>query len=315
MKKFLMMLMIMSLMISGIETARAAIMLKNNAVVAVMPYLDKSTKSAELQLRDATLVSEYLIEDLLKTGQFQIPEREFFQAIINEHSINHSDLTNPSTMVSTGKLVGAQYIAVGSVTGLSAKKSGIDIGVDSDEKNIGADFNKYTVIANVTLRIVDLETGLVVVATSGTGKSARTSLGFTLSQAVQNYYGEEGTTTPPTDGAGNNGIINNGNINDGNTNDGNINDGDNNNNSENEGSEMESEDVPMDEMSAETFNIMPLAFYFDEGEGGAINSIKFKIGSEGFGAEQVHNALRKAIKDAVKNMIANLDGTAKKRKA
>ena len=107
-KKILMTMLVALMMTLNVESARAAIVLKENPVAVVMPYLDKSTKSAELTLRDATWISEYLIEELMDTGRFQIPVRERMQEILNEHKINQSGLVNQSTAISIGNWIGAR---------------------------------------------------------------------------------------------------------------------------------------------------------------------------------------------------------------
>lgn len=406
-KKVLMTMMILGLMltISNPESARAAIVLKDNPAAVVMPYLDKSTKSAALRLEDATIVSEMVIEQLLNSEKFLIPEREYMQAIFNEHKIATSGLGDPSTQLMVGRLVGAKYMIVGSVTGLSAKESGAtgeaSIGKAGISKGGKLDFNKYTVIANITLRVIDLETGLIIVAASGEGKSARTHLEFELSQSVTNYYGENGissngttppasTQTPVQDSSGN---------------------GTQNStqtpvqgSSGNDQVDVDINSNPIGDKSVwvvEPIKFLPIGFYFNEGEGGDgeeyeeeydegnqpntngqnnqtdqsgqnnqtdqngqnnqgnqngqnnqtdqngqnnqtdqngqnnqtdqsgqnnqnnQNSgrtiyVKFGMGSIGFGEEQVHNALNKAVIDAIYNkdhgLIAKLNGTAKKRK-
>ena len=389
-------------------------MLKENPVAVVMPYLDKSTKSAELTLRDVTWVSEYLIEELIDTEKFIIPPRERMHEILNEHKINQSGLVDTSTGVSIGNWIGAQYMIVGSVTGLSAKESGIDIGVNVDKgsssdtsastskQGVNLDGSKYTVIANITLRVIDLERGLYVVATHGEGKSARTHFDFSLHKDVVNYFGENGfnippqetpaddsgnTTTPQTTTPQENSSDNSGNTttpqtttpqenssdNSGNTTTPQENSSDNSgntttpqtttpqeNSSDNSGNNQTA-DIPIDGSSddsssytpstntgnqgtgndqidvdengdpvgeksvgtVDTEEFIPLVLYFDEGEGGNTSSsrlinVKFGMGSRGFGEEQVHNALRKAVIDAIYNkeygLIAKLNGTAKKRK-
>ena len=385
-KKILMTMLVALMMTLNVESARAAIVLKENPVAVVMPYLDKSTKSAELTLRDATWISEYLIEELMDTGRFQIPVRERMQEILNEHKINQSGLVNQSTAISIGNWIGARYMIVGSVTGLSAKESGVNVGVnvgkDTSRQGVTLDGSKYTVIANVTLRVIDLETGLYVVATHGEGKSARTRFDFSLHKDVVNYFGEDGYNLPaqetptdnsdsnqtpetptdnsdsnqtpetptdnsdnnqtpetptdnsdnnqtpetPTDNSDNNQTVDismDGSENDSSSYTPNTNAEQSTNNDE---IAVDENGDPIGEKSVGTFDtveIIPLASYFAEGEGGTSSArsinVKFGMGSMGFGAEQVHNALRKAVIDAVHNkdygLIAKLNGTAKKRKS
>ena len=161
-----------------LSTAKAA-SLHDYPNVAVLPYANKAAVSKELSLADASLVSEFVIEHLLDSERFNVVEREVLLNIMQEQNLNMSGMIDPSTAVQVGKLSGAQYFIAGSVTGLSTKPTGL-----SYEHSIygSANINKYTVIANVTARIIDIETGRVVMAVSGTGESASTNVEFKLNQ-------------------------------------------------------------------------------------------------------------------------------------
>ncbi|MBQ7705971.1 MAG: hypothetical protein IJT73_11215, partial [Selenomonadaceae bacterium] len=173
---------------NNLQTAQAA-SLKDNPRLAILPYADKASKSLGLDLSDATVVSEFLMEQFLDSARFKIVEREKMQEILAEHSLNASGLVNPATAVGVGKLAGAQFLVAGSVTGLSTKKSGASY---SHSGKGGVGFNSYTVIANITLRIIDIEDGSVVMAVSGTGESARTNVDVVLRQEIRHYYGDDG---------------------------------------------------------------------------------------------------------------------------
>ena len=148
--------------------------LRDHPVVAVLPYANKAAVSKQLNLADASLVSEFVVEKLLEVTQ--------------EQGLQAGSLVNPSTSMMMGKIAGAQYLVVGSVTGLSAKT-----GVLAYENSVwgGGEGNKNTVIANLTLQFIDVETGLIVMAVSGTGESSSTYAEFSLSQTKTTTF--EGT--------------------------------------------------------------------------------------------------------------------------
>ncbi len=159
-------------------TARAA-SLYDYPNVAVLPYANKAAVSAELSLADASLVSEFVIEKLIDSERFNVVEREVLMNIMQEHNLNMSGMIDPMTAVQVGKLAGANFFVAGSVTGLSTKKSGAGY-ENSNLGSVGGNMN--TVIANVTARIIDIETGRVVMAASGTGESASTNVESKLNQ-------------------------------------------------------------------------------------------------------------------------------------
>ena len=77
--------------------------------------------------------------------------------------------------------MGVQFFVAGSVTGLSSKVSGASY----ENSALGsAGGNKNTVIANVSLRIIDAETSRIIMAVSGTGESASTNMEFKLNKST-----------------------------------------------------------------------------------------------------------------------------------
>lgn len=164
--------------------------------VAVLPYAQRAAVSKELSLEDAGMVSEFVIEALLDSGRFNLIERSELLAITEEHKLNMSGLVDQSTAVEVGRLAGVKYLIAGSVTGLSAKKSGMSY-ENSQAGSVGG--KKNTVIANVTLRMIDVETGQIVCAASGTGESASTYAQFKLKKTVTTpVIGEAAESTSST---------------------------------------------------------------------------------------------------------------------
>ena len=148
--------------------------------LAVLPYANKAAVSAELSLADASLVSEFVIEKLLDSERFNVVERDMLMSMMQEYNFNMSGMVNPATAPQIGNLLGAQFFVAGSVTGLSTKTSGASY---SNTAGPGAGMNINTVIANVTLRIIDAETGRIVMAVSGTGESASSNAEFSLNKS------------------------------------------------------------------------------------------------------------------------------------
>lgn len=163
--------------------------LSDNPTIAVLPFVNKATLSKGLSFQDASITSEFMIEKLSDTQKFyNIIERENMTAIINEHTFNTSIMIDPMSAVQIGKILGAQYLVAGSITGLSTKTS--ELGYENSEAG-SAGGEKNTVIANVSARIIEVETGRIVLAASGTGKSASTHMEFSLKKKIE---GEEEVT-------------------------------------------------------------------------------------------------------------------------
>lgn len=176
MKKFLL---IFVVMIAILFPFKCFAGLRDHPVIAVLPYANKAAVSEQLNLEDASLVSSFVVEKLLDSGYFSVVTRNQLLAVTQEQGLQGSALIDPMTSIQMGKIAGAKYLVVGSVTGLSTKVSGAAY----EHSVIGsAGGNKNTVIANLTLHFIDVETGLIVMAVSGRGESASTNMEFTLNR-------------------------------------------------------------------------------------------------------------------------------------
>lgn len=139
--------------------------------IALLEFSNKAAVSYNISFEDASMVSDYMLEELLDSERFNIMEREQLQGILNEHHLNLTGLIDPSTAVKIGQLTGVEYLVYGSITGLSSKETEIVYGNFA----YGGGGNKqYVVTANITARIIDLETGRIVLAARGVGSSTST---------------------------------------------------------------------------------------------------------------------------------------------
>ena len=157
--------------------------------VAVLPFKNKAAVSTKISLQDASLVSDFVIEQLIDAHRFKIIERESLDEIVKELNYNASGLIDPETAIQIEKQKGVQFLVAGSIAGLSTKNSGLSI---SDSKLAGLNMNKLAVVANITARFINVETGEVVLAASGTGESARTNAELSINKK---YYEDYETTS------------------------------------------------------------------------------------------------------------------------
>ena len=221
--------------------------------IAVLPFANKAVLSRELDFRDPALISEFVIEELIDSERFNVMEREQLMALTDEYNLNMSGLVDPSSAAQVGKLAGVQYMVYGSVTGLTTKESGISY---DNSMFGGAGGSKHTVIANVTARIIEVETGRIIVAGRGTGKSASTHMEFRLNVLKDTPY----------------------------------------------------ETTGYDAATGEE--------YIMEGQENSVLSHKVTIGTEQVSMVQMHNAIAKAVTDAIYGdfgLITKMDGKGKKR--
>ena len=162
--------------------------------IAVLKFKNKAAIPKAIALKDASMVSDLVFEQLTDANCFKIIEREYLEDVLKEYSYNMSGIIDPSTAVQLGKQIGVSFLMVGSITGLSTSESGIEAS-DSEKGSIGG--TKKAVVANISVRFIDVETGEVVLAASGTGKSSRAKAELTLKKK---YYDDYETTTVNDDG-------------------------------------------------------------------------------------------------------------------
>lgn len=148
--------------------------IRDYPAVALMPFGNKAIISRELNSSGMLgVASEYVTYQLLCCQRFDPVDYEQVGAALKMLQAGQSGLYDTSTTSDVGKFIGAQYMIVGNVTGLTLKESGASM---SQARTGGLGFNKHTVTANVTLRAVDVETLRIVAAGMGTGSSASSNL-------------------------------------------------------------------------------------------------------------------------------------------
>ena len=138
--------------------------------VAVMPMQNKAPVTMNGFGDYSGSATDSMFFEVASTGRFDCIERERMQEIVDEHSLNLTGLVDPSTAATLGRIFGADYMVLGSVTSLTAKSSGGVIGTSSGRGGVGG-MQKYKVSATVMVRVVDVTTGRIVLFGRGKGKS------------------------------------------------------------------------------------------------------------------------------------------------
>lgn len=151
----------LTLIMNEIGSAAA---LNEDSRVAVIPFRVRADVDADLMQEDKESATEYVTIELEKAGRFILEERERMIDLIDEQlAVGQSGLIDPATAARIGALEGAQYLFLGSITDVSViKKVGSIAGVGG---------KSFKVSVDLTARIVDVETGRVVLAGSGSGTS------------------------------------------------------------------------------------------------------------------------------------------------
>jgi len=91
--------------------------------------------------------------DLKSFGGFDMLERPDIDKVLTEQEFSHSAIVDPGSAAKLGKILGAQYIVLGTITGLSMNPE------------------SHETVAHLTLRMIEVETARIALAGMGKGKS------------------------------------------------------------------------------------------------------------------------------------------------
>ena len=148
--------------------------LYDNPTVAIMPFQNKVPDRWDAFGDHAGIATEELITLISdRPDVFQVYERIELQGLVDEQSLGMTGLIAEDTAAEVGNLSGVEYKIFGALTNLSAKEdsfglSGLTGGL------IGS---QASVVANVSIRVVEVSTGRVVLVGQGKGSSKRVSGG------------------------------------------------------------------------------------------------------------------------------------------
>ena len=109
-----------ALAILGILTVTAAFA-QQKPRIAVLKIKNKSTYGADQMARAC---EDWLVEGLVKTGNFRVIERQELESVLKEQGLSLSGAVDDKTAVEAGKILGCQLVVLGAITDFSVHKSG-----------------------------------------------------------------------------------------------------------------------------------------------------------------------------------------------
>lgn len=164
-KSCLMVICLLLITMAGVCSANVSIL--ENPTIGVLPFKNKGVISPGWQREQMNQVTDIVYAELQDTKEFSnLVERERLRDLTDEYALTNTGLVNSSTAVPIGNLTGAQYLLMGSINSVTARKS------ETSVAGLGTD--RYKVTATVSMRIVDVETGRVALAAVGTGLAKNT---------------------------------------------------------------------------------------------------------------------------------------------
>lgn len=133
--------------------------------IAVMELENKSGWQG-YELGDG--MADMLTTALVQTKKFRVIERARLKKILEEQELGASGLVTPQTAAKIGKLLGVQYMVIGSVNQYGTKSSGASafgVGIKKNSAQVGLD-----------IRLIDTATAELLTAATGQGSESSGSL-------------------------------------------------------------------------------------------------------------------------------------------
>lgn len=140
--------------------------LKSHPTVGILPLENRGLVSEGWEREEMGAAVEYVYTDLQDSGRFKLLDRTRQRALTDEYAHDMSGLVDEDTAPAIGNQYGAQYLLMGSIIGVTTRRSETTV--------VGAGTKRAQVTATVSLRLVDTETGEVVLAATGRSRKNNT---------------------------------------------------------------------------------------------------------------------------------------------
>ena len=129
-----------------------------------------ANKTAYGQGRLGSSATDILVTELTKSGKFIVVERDRMEKIMEEQKLQGQGLVDPQTAAQFGRLLGLEAIVVGAVSQFGVKTEGSDYLISQSKQQV-AD-------VTVDIRLVDVQSGQVLMADSGKGRAKSRKASF-----------------------------------------------------------------------------------------------------------------------------------------
>ncbi|MBJ6723864.1 CsgG/HfaB family protein [Geomesophilobacter sediminis] len=141
---------------------------------------DSQRTEREINAKLSESVEDGVVNELVNMGGVKIFTRGELNKIMQEHKFQQSGLVDDSSIVQLGKMAGAKFMLTGSLTNVALAYQTLDAAKDASQKYLGGfgalmavgmeSREGWHIDVDVTLRLLDVETGEVLLSKSMKGK-------------------------------------------------------------------------------------------------------------------------------------------------
>jgi len=135
-------------------------------------------------------VADQVVDELVNDGTFRVVERKKLGAVLGEQDLAQSGRADPSAaqVARIGKVLGARYLVVGSITKFAVEQKGGGLRV----KGIGIGGGGAKAEVNLTVRLIDTSTSEILASVKAEGSSTKgTALNFSKGGTGLNMHSGE----------------------------------------------------------------------------------------------------------------------------
>lgn len=137
-------------------------------------------------------VSDVFATEAFRSGRFVVTERDQLETVVREQDLGRSGRVDPASAAAAGRILGAQILALGSVTEFGVEQSG---GGGALFGVLGGRAETVTARVTVDVRLVDAVTAEIVAIGVGTAEASQTDVRIDLLNIVRGLgAGRSGTT-------------------------------------------------------------------------------------------------------------------------
>jgi len=126
-------------------------------------------------------VTKILITALVKSKHYRVVERSMLKGVIEEQSLGVSGAVDAATASKLGKILGVDYIIMGSISEFGVKKSRTAVGYGENvDASVGVAKGTARIVLDV--RVVDPNTAEIISVETGVGTHYSTNVGVAFKE-------------------------------------------------------------------------------------------------------------------------------------
>jgi len=130
-------------------------------------------------------VADILVDKLVSAGAYSVIERKQIDKVLAEQHFSNSDRADAASAAKIGRVLGIDYMVVGSITQFGNDDKKTDIGGGGATKRLPGGFSgagisktESKAVVEVTARMIDTSTGEILATAKGHGEDSRKGTGI-----------------------------------------------------------------------------------------------------------------------------------------